>query len=59
MHGSDLIDENGVNHGSYKTEECIWAMTQVCEDGYRLCTLLTSGTWTCNNCMNLLEEENK
>ncbi len=55
----DLITEDGVNHGKYTPEECIWSMTQLCEDGYRLCVLLWTDSWTCKNCMELLEGGNK
>lgn len=55
----DLITEDDVNHGKYRIEDCIWAITLVCEDGYRHCVLLWSGTWTCNDCMEILRKENE
>ena len=51
-----LTDDRGVEHGHYKVEECIWAIVRRCEDGFISCALLSSGTWTCEDCMRILEE---
>ena len=61
MFGShcDLITADGINHGRYRIEDCVWCMTMVCEDGYRYCVLLWSGTWTCEDCMKILIENER
>lgn len=53
---NDMIDLDGVNHGKYRLEDCIWCVIYRCEDGYISCALLGSGTWTCEDCMKILEE---
>ncbi|MDO5131426.1 MAG: hypothetical protein Q4D81_00405 [Eubacteriales bacterium] len=51
-----LITEDGVDHGEHNVEECVNALVERCEDGYLHCVLLWSGTWTCEDCMELLEK---
>lgn len=47
------ITADGINHGSSRIEECIWALIERFEDGYVLCPILWSGG-SCEECMEIL-----
>lgn len=46
---------DGIDHGSYRIEECIWAIIEKYEDGYILCPITATGG-TCEECYQILEE---
>ncbi len=58
MSSYPLIDEDGINHGSFTIEDCINAVIQRCEDGFVLCPILWSGG-SCEECMEMLERNEK
>lgn len=50
------VSSDGVDHGAFVLSDCIWAVVHRCEDGYTGCPLLDSGNWTCEECMDILNE---
>lgn len=43
------ITSDGINHGSGRLEDCLWAVVERFEDGYLLCPILWRGG-SCEEC---------